>query len=210
MIKAAAILMAVTAGLLSAGFAPVDGGRAVPPLAPPEGRVFVTGGPEGAHVRVEGVIGRTVERQLAGVFAAQPPGRPVMIELDSPGGYVASGQAIIDRILAERRGGRPVATRVRAGESCESMCVGLFLAGYPRQAAPSAEFMVHAPRIHESGRIPLRAAKTMMSRLESLGASRGWLERVRATGGFSGARDHRELARDLVAENANVVTDLIR
>lgn len=199
-----------TAALAVSGFAPPADRAAADSLPLPDARVIVSGSSGETTVRIDGVITHGVEQRLNGVFAALPPSRPVTLELASPGGFTSAGHAIIDRILSERKSGRTVATRVRAGEFCESMCVGLFQAGSPRYAAPSAEFMVHAPRIHDSGQVTLRASLTMMARLKSLGASAGWLDHVRDTGGFSGAEDHRETARDLVAENANIVTDLLR
>lgn len=160
-------------------------------------------------LRVDGVITPGFERRFLAALASVPQRAAVVVELASPGGFTGSGYRIIDRLLEERRAGRAVATRVRAGEACESMCVGVYLAGYPRYAAPSAEFMVHAPRIAGTGRVTLRSTRTMVDRLTSLGASAGWIERVKAAGGFSGMVDHRETAGQLAAERANVVTELI-
>ncbi|CAO3357746.1 hypothetical protein [Azospirillum melinis] len=161
-------------------------------------------------LRLDGIITPGAERSFLDALHALPARRPLVIELSSPGGFTAAGYRMIDAVLAERKGGRPVATRVRDGESCESMCVGLYLAGYPRYAAPRAEFMVHAPRMAENGRMTLRSTQMMVERLVSLGASQSWIERVKAEGGFSGARDHRETADRLTADGANIVTDLLR
>lgn len=161
-------------------------------------------------LRVDGIITPGVEQRFAEALRSLPPGKPVVVELSSPGGFTAAGYRMIDLMLAERNAGRPIATRVKGGESCESMCVGLYLAGYPRYAAPTAEFMVHAPRLAENGRMTLRSTDAMVKRLVSLGASKRWIETVRAAGGFSGAVDYRERADRLTAEGANIVTDLIR
>ena len=161
-------------------------------------------------LRLDGIITPGAERSFLDALHALPARRPLVIELSSPGGFTAAGYRMIDAVLAERKGGRPVATRVRDGESCESMCVGLYLAGYPRYAAPRAEFMVHAPRMAENGRMTLRSTQMMVERLVSLGASQSWIERAKAEAGFSGARDHRETADRLTADGANIVTDLLR
>lgn len=163
-----------------------------------------------AVLRIDGIITKGVEQRLTDAVQALPRTLPLVIELSSPGGFTSAGYRMIDLILAEREKGRPIATRVRGGEACESMCVGVFLAGYPRYAAPNAEFMVHAPRMAEDGRMTLRTTTTMVSRLVSLGASQGWIEQVRAAGGFSGTVDYRETAGALSASGANVVTHLIR
>ncbi|PWC81820.1 hypothetical protein TSH100_26020 [Azospirillum sp. TSH100] len=161
-------------------------------------------------LRLDGIITPGAERSFVDTLHALPARRPLVIELSSPGGFTAAGYRMIDAVLAERQGGRPVATRVRDGDSCESMCVGLYLAGYPRYAAPRAEFMVHAPRMAENGRMTMRSTQTMVERLVSLGASPAWIRRVTAEGGFSGARDYRETADRLTADGANIVTDLLR
>lgn len=160
-------------------------------------------------LRVDGIITAGAERRFAETLRDLAPQRPLVVELSSPGGFTSAGYKMIDAILAERQSGRPVATRVRGGESCESMCVGLYLAGYPRYAAPNAEFMVHAPRMAENGRMTMRSTQAMVQRLVSLGASPVWIERVKAAGGFSGAVDYREKADRLTADGANIVTDLI-
>lgn len=161
-------------------------------------------------LRVDGIITPVVERRFADAVHALPARRPLVLELSSPGGFTSAGYRMIDAILAERQSGRPVATSVRGGESCESMCVGLYLAGYPRYAAPTAQFMVHAPRLAENGRMTLRATEAMVQRLVTLGASPVWISRVKAAGGFSGALDYRESAARLTAEGANIVTELLR
>lgn len=161
-------------------------------------------------LRLDGIITPGAERNFVDALRALPARRPLVIELSSPGGFTAAGYRMIDAVLAERQGGRPVATRVRDGDSCESMCVGLYLAGYPRYAAPRAEFMVHAPRMAENGRMTIRSIQMMVDRLVSLGASPAWIQRVTAEGGFSGARDYRETADRLSADGANIVTDLLR
>lgn len=176
----------------------------------PDAEMVRTESGDATVVRIDGIITQGLERQFADMLRALPAGRKLVVELDSPGGFTTPGYRMIDLILAERTGGRPVATRVKAGESCESMCVGIYLAGYPRYAAPSAEFMVHAPRESETGYMTLRTTRDMVKRLVSLGAAEGWIARVRQAGGFSGKVDYRTRADRLTAENANIVTVLTR
>ncbi len=161
-------------------------------------------------LRLDGIITPGVEQRFTDALRSVPAGQPVVVELSSPGGFTTAGYRMIDLVLAERRAGRPVATRVIDGQSCESMCVGLYLAGYPRYAAPTAEFMVHAPRLAENGRMTLRSTDQMVKRLVALGAAPAWIERVRAAGGFSGSLDYRDRADHLTAVGANIVTHLIR
>lgn len=187
------------------GFAPPATGDSFPDAA-------VTRSEQAGYtlLRVEGIITPGTEQRFGETLRTLPSGRPLLVELSSPGGFTSAGYRMIDGVLAERQKGRSVATRVRAGESCESMCVGLYLAGFPRYAAPSAEFMVHAPRLAENGRMTVRSTEAMVQRLVALGASPLWIERVKAAGGFSGAVDYREKADRLSAEGANIVTELVR
>ncbi|MGQ9365229.1 hypothetical protein [Azospirillum sp. ST 5-10] len=161
-------------------------------------------------LRIDGIITEGLEHRFTEALQGLPAGRKLVVELDSPGGFTAPGYRMIDLMLAERAAGRPVATRVNSGESCESMCVGVYLAGYPRYADPSAEFMVHAPRASDTGFMTLRTTRDMVERLVSLGAAEGWIARVRRAGGFSGKLDYRTRADRLTAEKANIVTVLTR
>jgi len=181
---------------------------AAAPSALPDATLTQVDGAAATVLRIDGIITRGLEQRFTEALAAIPRSRPLIVELSSPGGYTSAGYRMVDQLVAEREQGRAIATRVRAGEACESMCVGLYLAGYPRYAAPSATFMVHAPRAAEDGRMTLRMTQTMVNRLVSLGASVGWIEQVKAAGGFSGAVDYRDSAEGLKAANANIVTDL--
>ncbi|HYC03058.1 MAG TPA: ATP-dependent Clp protease proteolytic subunit [Azospirillaceae bacterium] len=163
----------------------------------------------GTVLRVDGVITHDIADRFAAAVTALPQGRPLLLELNSPGGFTKAGYAVIDRILAERDSGRPVATLVKSGESCESMCFGLYMAGYPRYAEKGAEFMVHAPRQLDTGVVTIKSTGRMIDRFVRLGASPEWIERVKAEGGFSGQRDYRERAEALVETGANVVTQLV-
>lgn len=174
----------------------------------PTAKVSVQEGGQATVIRIDGIITPELGDRFATVMDSLPAGRPLLLELNSPGGYTSAGYAMIDRLLAERGRGRRIATRVKGGESCESMCVGLFLAGQPRYASADAVFMVHAPRGLYSGTVTVKSTGRMIERLVDLGASAAWIERVKAQGGFSGSVDHRETAAQLVANGSNIVTDL--
>lgn len=200
----------LAADAMTAAGVPVAG-PSVPPSAEfPDAAVSRSDQGATTVLRLDGIITVGAEQRFVETLRGLPAGRPLVVELSSPGGFTSAGYRMIDAVLAERQAGRPVATRVRGGESCESMCVGLYLAGYPRYAAPNAEFMVHAPRMAENGRMTMRSTQTMVQRLVTLGASPVWIERVKAAGGFSGATDYREKADRLTADGANIVTELIR
>ncbi|HYH17248.1 MAG TPA: ATP-dependent Clp protease proteolytic subunit [Azospirillum sp.] len=160
-------------------------------------------------LRVSGVITAAVAADFIQALDGAPADRPVLVELDSPGGFVKAGYAMIDAMLRQRAAGRPVVTLVRGSAACESMCFGVFMAGFPRRAEAGASFMVHAPRDERSGIISLRTINEMKTRLARLGTSPAWLQTVAERGGFSGRADVRERAEDLAHSGANVVTELL-
>lgn len=166
---------------------------------------------EGGRVRMalSGVITQEVAAAFIAALDAAPAGSPVLVALDSPGGFVKAGYAMIDAVLRHRAAGRRVDTLVRAGASCESMCVGVFMAGATRAAEPGAWFMVHAPRDDRTGTMTIRTTQGMIDRLLGLGASAAWMKAVVEQGGFSGRLDYGLRADALVAARANVVTVLV-
>ncbi len=217
----APILALIIAALAMSGHAMAEAltASAVGPLVPSapaeaelrSGTLTLSALGDGSYaLRLDGVITPEVAARFNGLLDRLPAGAPLLLELRSPGGYTSAGYSMIDRVMAEREAGRPVSTRVGRGDYCESMCVGLFMVGETRVAAPDAEFMVHAPRGLTSGAVTVRSVQRMMDRLRQLGASEEWLRRVEAAGGFSGRVDYRVPAAQLAADRAGVVTALDR
>ncbi|WP_431858424.1 ATP-dependent Clp protease proteolytic subunit [Azospirillum sp.] len=159
-------------------------------------------------VRVSGVITPDVAADFIDALDATPASRPVVVELDSPGGYVKAGFAMVDAMLRARSAGRSITTQVRAEASCESMCFGVYMAGFPRRAEAGATFMVHAPRDERSGALSLRTTNEMIARLIGLGTAPAWIHAVAERGGFSGRMDFVVRAEELARSGANVVTEL--
>jgi ATP-dependent protease ClpP protease subunit len=98
--------------------------------------------------------GHPVEAPMAERFARafeEWKGRKqrIIIDLHSPGGEIAQGRLVIEEI-ERMKATHDVATRVRSGRTCASMCVPIFLAGERRIAAPDARFMFHEPAIYNA------------------------------------------------------------
>ncbi len=138
----------------------------------------------------------------------------IIIDLHSPGGALREGEEVIQVIARMKRTHR-VDTRVRAGRSCLSMCVPIFLQGETRQAAPSSRWMFHQPTTRdfftdEKAREPefetRMTAKRFFNRYfvhsEMDPAWRAKLERDWQGG------DVWKTGQELVDEGANVVTAL--
>jgi ATP-dependent protease ClpP protease subunit len=71
-------------------------------------------------------------------------GKRIVLDLNSPGGMVDEGGAVIAEIERMKRT-HEVETHVGRDRVCASMCVPIYLAGEVRTAAPSARFMFHEP-----------------------------------------------------------------
>jgi len=71
--------------------------------------------------------------------------RRIVIDLDSPGGSLDEGAAVI-ALIQRMKAQHEVDTRVTAGHACLSMCVPIFLQGEKRLAAPDTRWLFHAPR----------------------------------------------------------------
>ncbi len=83
---------------------------------------------------------------IADAFAANKAKvKRFIIDLDSPGGSLDEGSAVIAAIDAIKKT-REVDTRVTAGHDCLSMCVPIFLQGQRRMASATSHWLFHAPR----------------------------------------------------------------
>lgn len=72
----------------------------------------------------------------------------IVIDLNSPGGLVDEGAALID-LIEEMKRTHEVETRVGRNRVCASMCVPVYLTGDIRTASPSARFMFHEPTAYD-------------------------------------------------------------
>lgn len=173
------------------------------------GSMNVTVEPGRIRIAVAGVIAPALADTFIQALEAAPAGIPVLVELDSPGGFVKAGYAMVDAMMRLRTAGRAIDTLVRGTATCESMCVGIYMAGARRMAEPGAWFMVHAPRDERTGTMTLKTTNEMIRRLVSLGTSERWIRLVVEHGGFSGRVDYGTRAEALAAAGANVVTELV-
>lgn len=83
---------------------------------------------------------------MADAYAASgKDARRIVIDLDSPGGSLDEGAAVI-ALIDRMKQAHEVDTRVTAGHACLSMCVPIFLQGEKRLAAPNTRWLFHSPR----------------------------------------------------------------
>lgn len=96
------------------------------------------------HLRVNDVINSlTGEKWLDALqhWERRDPGKPITIDINSPGGFVSEGLALYDQILRMRRLGHHVTTR--AVGVAASMGAVLLQAGDVRIADPRAKILIH-------------------------------------------------------------------
>ncbi|MGA2042042.1 MAG: ATP-dependent Clp protease proteolytic subunit [Roseiarcus sp.] len=72
--------------------------------------------------------------------------RRLVLTLNSPGGSIEHGRAVMETIRAAAQR-RPIDTLVEKGAVCASMCVPIYLLGARRMADPGAHFMFHEASI---------------------------------------------------------------
>lgn len=75
------------------------------------------------------------------VWDRRDPGKPITVDLNSPGGSITDGLAIFDQIMRMRRGGTHVTTR--ATGLCASMAAVLLQAGDERIMDKRAKILIH-------------------------------------------------------------------
>ncbi|MEQ1929401.1 MAG: ATP-dependent Clp protease proteolytic subunit [Parvularculaceae bacterium] len=140
----------------------------------------------------------------------------IVIELNSPGGMVAEGGAVIDEIERMKRS-HEVETHVGANRVCASMCVPIYLAGERRTAAPSARFMFHEPTAYDVISEEEVKRPEFERRLDAERFFRRYIDPTEIDPAFAAelrasikGRDVWFTARDLVERNTHVVDELVR
>lgn len=138
----------------------------------------------------------------------------IVIELNSPGGSIAEGRAVIE-LIEHMKKTHDVDTRVLAREFCFSMCVPIFLQGERRIASRSSLFMFHEPMAYDAiteKRVQqpeferqFTTERYYQRYFESSEMNREWGEKLRAS--WEG-KDIWKTGEQLVEEGANIVTEL--
>lgn len=139
----------------------------------------------------------------------------VIIELNSPGGDIAEGRAVIE-LIGRMKKTHAVETRVLANEFCLSMCVPIFLQGERRVAARSSQFMFHQPIavdavtdkvIRQPAFVRRDDAERYYRRYFAASEmNQEWGEKLKAN--WDG-KDIWKSGQQLVDEGANIVTELM-
>jgi ATP-dependent protease ClpP protease subunit len=96
-------------------------------------------------MRWSGNVSEAMTRALENAYhGRQSDPRRIVISLNSNGGRIQDGIAVIEQIKQIKRT-HTVDTVVDERSTCASMCVPIYLTGTARTAAPRARFMFHEP-----------------------------------------------------------------
>jgi len=180
------------------------------------GPLLAIGEEDGAAVfRWEGPVAAPMAHRLRAAFETAKGGtQRIIVELSSPGGALIEGRAVIGEIERMKKS-HAVATRVRDGETCASMCVPIFLAGETRVAGAASRFLFHEPSsvdmiTDETVNRPAFEARWEADRFfaryfERSAMDAAWRDKLRKD--WKG-RDVWKAGEELVAEGSGVVTEL--
>ena len=137
-----------------------------------------------------------------------------IIDLDSPGGALTEGRAVID-VLQRMKRTHALTTYVGPGAACMSMCAPIYLQGENRLAAASSRWLFHEPaarnvfngeRVRQPGFEERRRARRFFERY-FVNSEMDPVWRARLEEEWKG-RDVRRTGRELFEEGANIVLEL--
>ncbi len=72
----------------------------------------------------------------------------IIIDLNSPGGVIAEGEAVI-RLIEKMKRTHIIDTRISGRRACYSMCVPIYMQGEERYASRQSRFMFHEPSAYD-------------------------------------------------------------
>jgi ATP-dependent protease ClpP protease subunit len=128
-------------------------------------------------VHIDGFITDAVADHLE-LLIALTGGKKLIIGLDSQGGYVRSGERIIDDIVAVERTGRVVVTWVPPHGRCHSMCIAIFIRGERRIAAADSTWVIHNASFPITGATDRRSTAQIVEQIGQV-TDENWLLRKR-------------------------------
>ena len=140
--------------------------------------------------------------------------RRFLLKLNSPGGTIDHGTAVI-RAIEDMRRTHSVDTLVSDRHACASMCVPVYLAGGRRTAGAKARFMFHEVSYRDEmsdarKRVPEEAVERATDQLferyfKPTGVDPGWLAEMRKA---VRGKDVWRTAQELVDQRAGIVQRL--
>lgn len=158
----------------------------------------------GATVSVDGSVDESMYEAIVRMVGASAS-RRIMLHLSSTGGRTKAGFKIVDYLKQLKRDGYTITTYVDS--TCSSMCIPIFMQGQTRLAMPRSRWVFHDAS-NSSGTDQQDTARILTILSES-GADRDFLYDLILTDVFVGGHWTTYSGERLVAEQTNIVTDLV-
>jgi len=158
----------------------------------------------GATVSVDGSVDESMYEAIVRTVGASGS-RRILLHLSSTGGLTKAGFKIVDYLKQLKRDGYAITTYVDS--TCSSMCIPIFMQGQTRLAMPSSRWVFHDAS-NSSGTDRQDTAR-ILTLLSESGADRDFLYDLILTDVFVGGHWTTYSGERLVAEQTNIVTDLV-
>lgn len=158
----------------------------------------------GATVSVDGSVDESMYEAIVRTVGASAS-RRILLHLSSTGGRTKAGFKIVDYLRQLKRDGYTITTYVDS--TCSSMCIPIFMQGQTRLAMPRSRWVFHDAS-NSSGTDQQDTARILTILSES-GADRDFLYDLILTDVFVGGHWTTYSGERLVAEQTNIVTDLV-
>lgn len=131
-----------------------------------------------------------------------------VFNLNSPGGYVVEGKAIIEQLQGLQKQGIKITTSVKNGDQCGSICLPIYLVGNERRAGSHAAFYFHGVT-HLFCNIPNeRLTEDYISLLLDLGAKKEFIDFLRAEEAFTTPGEYWMSGKELHEQGQGFVSEL--
>lgn len=135
-------------------------------------------------------------------------GKEFVFNLNSPGGYVVEGKAIIEQMQELQRQGVKIITSVKNGDQCGSICLPIYLAGDQRRAGSHATFYFHGVT-HLFCNVPNeRLTEEYISLLLELGAKKEFIDFLRAEEAFTTPGEYWMTGKELYDQGQGFITEI--
>lgn len=135
--------------------------------------------------------------------------KTLILNLDSPGGYVDEGFLLIDRIKTLKDSGIEIHTTVKNGNKCASMCVPIFMQGSKRSAGEVSSFMFHGAFGGFSNTPIESETKRLIDSFTESDVSQIFLQKLIDTDVFNKPGQYWITGQELFDNHSNIVTNII-
>lgn len=162
-------------------------------------------------IQLTGAIAYPMADEIQEIFEQKIPREKsaVILHVNSGGGSLDEGMKII-AVINEQKERHEIVTTVRNGEICGSMCVPVYMTGTRRFAGETTGFMFHGVTRAFSNIPDQRRTREMLGVvMVTQGVSASWLQGLWDQGVFSTPGEYWVTGKELVEQNAGVVTELI-